>query len=199
MYASAFVLGFHGCDESVGERILRGEEHLTASNNNYDWLGGGIYFWENSPERALHWANFIKDHPTWFRAKVERPFVVGAILDLGRCLDLMDAASLTILKTAFGEMKASFAVAGAPLPNNEKGGPTDEDLVKRKLDCAVINYVHSLGEEQGLDGFDSVRGAFWEGTPIFDGSRIMDKTHIQICIRDPRSIRGYFRPILEED
>ncbi len=39
MYASAFVLGFHGCDESVGEQVLAGREPLAPSSNDYDWLG----------------------------------------------------------------------------------------------------------------------------------------------------------------
>ena len=47
------VLGFHGCDKSVADRILCSpSEHLLASNNSYDWLGNGIYFWLNDPERA---------------------------------------------------------------------------------------------------------------------------------------------------
>ena len=59
MYASAFVLGFHGCDESVGEKILAGKEQLKTSVNEYDWLGEVIYgLWENSPRRALDWAEF---------------------------------------------------------------------------------------------------------------------------------------------
>jgi hypothetical protein len=199
MYASAFVLGFHGCDESVGEKILRGEEHLSASDNDYDWLGSGIYFWENSPKRALHWAHFIKDHPGLFKTQIAKPFVVGAIIDLGRCLDLMEAGSLDMLKVGFEELKKGLDLVGAQLPKNEPGGPRDEDLVKRKLDCAVINYLHSLREEKGLDPFESVRGAFWEGTPVYEGSRIMDKTHIQLCVRGSKNIRGYFRPIPETD
>lgn len=53
-----------------------------------------------------------------------------------------------------------------------------------------------LREERGLPAFDTVRGHFPEGGPLFDGARIMARTHVQICVRTPeRSIRGYFRPI----
>jgi hypothetical protein len=44
MYASAFVLGFHGCDEAVGESVLAGRQNLVPSTNPHDWLGHGIYF-----------------------------------------------------------------------------------------------------------------------------------------------------------
>jgi hypothetical protein len=56
-----------------------------------DWLGTGIYFWENSARRALDWAKFAKEHPKFTRTQVRHPFVVGAIIDLGNCLDLLEA------------------------------------------------------------------------------------------------------------
>jgi hypothetical protein len=43
MFATSFVLGYHGCDEKIGERILAGE-HVSLSRNAYDWLGTGAYF-----------------------------------------------------------------------------------------------------------------------------------------------------------
>jgi len=61
--ASAFVLGYHGCNRAVGEKVIAGKEHLKASDNDYDWLGSGIYFWENSARRALDWANLVKANP----------------------------------------------------------------------------------------------------------------------------------------
>jgi len=49
------VLGYHGCDRTVGERVLRGEPFI-GSNNEYDWLGPGTYFWEANPQRGLEFA-----------------------------------------------------------------------------------------------------------------------------------------------
>jgi hypothetical protein len=42
--ASAFVLGFHGCDKTVGEKVLANRDNLKASENDFDWLGTGVYF-----------------------------------------------------------------------------------------------------------------------------------------------------------
>ena len=50
------VLGFHGCDISTYKKVLIDHENLKASDNQYDWLGNGIYFWENSYQRACDWA-----------------------------------------------------------------------------------------------------------------------------------------------
>ena len=33
-------------------------------------------------------------------------------------------------------------------------------LLKRHLDCAVINFVHLLREREGLEAFDTLRGVF---------------------------------------
>ena len=197
MYASAFVLGFHGCDADVGENILAGKDHLAPSKNDYDWLGHGIYFWENSPERAKQWAEFLANHSPRSRNRITKPFVVGAVIDLGNCLDLTEASSLGLVRSGFEEMKLAMESIGLDLPKNEPGARGDEDLLKRKLDCAVVNYVHAVRKDVDLlKPFDSVRGAFSEGEPLYEGAKIMAKTHIQVCIRDRSSIRGYFRPIL---
>jgi hypothetical protein len=46
-----------------------------------------------------------------------------------------------------------------------------------------------------LPSYDTVRGAFWEGGPIYPDARIEKKNHVQICVRNADSIIGYFRPI----
>ena len=88
------TIGFHGCDQSVVDKVIAGNENLLASTNDYDWLGSGIYFWENNEERA----------------------------------------------------------------------------------------------------YDSVRGVFWEGKPLYPNAGFAEKNHIQICICNPNCIKGYFLP-----
>lgn len=51
----SWVLGFHGTDEETVTRILNDHKgHLNHSANDYDWLGGGVYFWENDPVCVFH-------------------------------------------------------------------------------------------------------------------------------------------------
>ncbi|WP_234851529.1 hypothetical protein [Sinorhizobium meliloti] len=80
----AYVLGYHGCDKAVGMAALNGASPLLPSEKAYDWLGSGIYFWENDPERALEWATQKAESGAY-----KEPFVLGAIIDLGNCLDLI--------------------------------------------------------------------------------------------------------------
>ena len=193
--ASAFVLGYHGCDRTIGEEVLAGRASLKFSENDYDWLGSGIYFWENSARRALDWAKFARDNPQLTRARIRDPFVVGAIIDLGFCLDLLEAESIAVVAKGYQRMRESYEAAGAQMLENKKIGG---DLVIRRLDCAVINYIQVAREQEGEPAFDSVRAPFIEGNPLYENAGFHERTHIQICVRKPERIIGYFRPLLPD-
>jgi len=68
----AYVFGFHGLDEAVGRQVLNGKTELRHSTSSYDWLGHGIYFRENSLERAKQYA--IEDSQRK-DTKIKTPFV----------------------------------------------------------------------------------------------------------------------------
>ena len=194
MITPGIVLAYHGCDGEVGERILSGRGEVATSTNDYDWLGSGAYFWEGDPGRALEWARFLQSHPTSSRGKIRDPFVIGSIVVHGRCLDLAEADSLKILQKAYRRFEFIASLTDTPLPRNLPGGKGDDDLVRRHLDCAVINCLHASRADAGEPAFDTVRCPFFEGHPIFPGSKVATRTHIQWCIREPsKSIVGYFR------
>jgi hypothetical protein len=179
MKMGAFVLAYHGCDKKVGEDLLSGKTSFRSSQNEHDWLGHGIYFWENNPKRALDWAKFMSTHEK-FKQRVKDPFAVGAIIDLGNCLDLTEAISLELVEVGYQSLKDLFDLQERPLPENKPVGSGDEDLIRRNLDCAVINHVHYLRESEHRPAFNTVRGAFHEGEPLYPGAGIRRKTHIQI-------------------
>ena len=53
-FPNEFVYGYHGCSRDVAEMLLSGKDvSLNSSENDYDWLGSGIYFWEEAPSKAL--------------------------------------------------------------------------------------------------------------------------------------------------
>lgn len=134
-YQPSFSLGFHGCDAAVGEALLAGKtKHLKPSVKVFDWLGHGIYFWEGNPARAQEWAKH--GHK---KGKIKTPFVVGAIIDLRRCLDLFDKDGLLQVRTAYVELTKTLKLAGTDLPGNVGNTP---DKAGRKLDCALLNYLH---------------------------------------------------------
>lgn len=190
---AGLILGFHGCDQSIIDNILLGKEDLKQSNNTYDWLGHGIYFWENSPSRALEFAEFLKDHPQKSKNPVKTPAVIGAVIDLGYCLDFTDYSNLQLLKDGYELLMTAISKSEIKLANKPIG--ENKDLLWRDLDCAVIETLHSLRTtSSGLRSFDSVRGVFWEGDDIYPNAGFKEKNHIQICIRNKNCIKGLFAP-----
>jgi len=187
-YQPSFILGFHGCDKSVGEDILSGAKvHLRPSEKAWDWLGHGIYFWEGNLARAWEWAHARRDE-----GKIAEPFVLGAIIDLRHCLDLFDLNAMGQVAATHKAVQKAFENAGKELPKNT--GPTP-DKAGRKLDCLVLNTLHDLRKASKQPEYDSVRGPFLEGDPIYTDAGFRSHSHIQICIRDTACIKGYFRPI----
>jgi len=158
---------------------------LIPRNKSYHWLGDGIYFWENDPHRALEWAQEKSS-----RGELEDPFVIGAAIDMGRCLDLHSRDNQKLLVEAHADISALFAAAGKPMPKNKKAPKDDrDDDVLRFLDCAVINHLNTL-----LPPFDTVRGLFIEGDPIYSGAKLFNKTHSEIAVRNLSCIKGCFIP-----
>lgn len=182
------VVGYHGCDAAVAERLLRGEA-FKPSQNDYDWLGHGIYFWEFGYDRALQ---FAKDQQR--RGKVKDPAVVGALIQLGNCFDLMDVRFTTLLGETYASWLSLAREFGDELPRN--AGRT-EDLLLRRLDCAVINWSLTLFSARKGVSYDSVRCGFVEGEPCFEGSGIRRQSHVQVSVRNPGCIVGVFRPNME--
>jgi len=195
------ILGFHGCDESVRDRLLTQPDEIVFSKEKYDWLGHGMYFWENNYRRAFQWAEDKRA-----RGRIEKPAVIGAILFLDHCCDFLDSSYINLLKKYFDIMEAAYTAVNKKLPEN-KDLPHDryKDKILRELDCAVIEFMHGkvlYNIQNGIDNdsfsikrvFDSTRGVFTEGGPVFTGAGILEKSHIQICIRNPNCIKGFFLP-----
>lgn len=171
------VLAFHGTSRKVAEKILSGESELKSSSHSWEWLGDGVYFWENAPERALRWA---------IEREKEEPTVIGAIIQVGRCLNLMDKSSNLPVIQAYERVSKLFDANQIPLPENNGKF--------HYRDAIVLNYVHRIAE-LNMASYDTVRAAYIEGDPLFEGTEIRSDTHIQICVRDPKkSIVAYFRP-----
>jgi len=184
--SSGYIIGYHSCDKELGLRLINGQDDLKPSTNTWDWLGEGIYFWEDDPYRALQYALENAEGKQKNAAPAKIPFVVGAVIDLGKCLNLVEIESLAILSEAHKGLSQLMDIANKKMPVNNKKN--------RALDCAVLNYVHQSNATKNIEPYDSVRCAFPEGDQAFPGSMITDRLHIQLCVRNPEMIKGYFLP-----
>jgi len=115
--SSSFVLGYHGCDRDVGETLLAHSEQFKPSGNDYDWLGGGTYFWEANPVRRLEFACQLQARRQGTPNEIREPYVVGAILDLRFCLDLMSSTGMRAVQQSYRELNDAFAKASKGLPS----------------------------------------------------------------------------------
>lgn len=177
---TGLVLGYHGCSREVADRLIGGEA-FRPSQNPYDWLGDGVYFWESDPVRALQWANDAVARKSYNDAAV-----IGAVLDLELCLDLTTQSSLDVIRTAYEDLQTLVDSLGETLVENRSG-------LLRQRDNAVLNYLY---ESMPEPKFQTVRGVFTEGDWLYPGARIHSQTHVQIAVRDLNCIKGVFRPAM---
>jgi hypothetical protein len=200
------VIGFHGCERAVRDQLLNKPNKIVYSRQPYDWLGHGMYFWENNYTRAFQWAE-----DKMRRGAIQNPAVIGGVLYLGYCCDFLDAKYIQMLKVHHKAMADYYKAASMEMPQN-KDLPQDKykDKILRELDCAVIERMHEkyslqaqaeIKEKGFTEGkvFDSTRAVFTEGGPVFEGAGLFEKSHIQICIRNPNCILGFFLPRKEID
>lgn len=129
------------------------------------------------------------------KKKYKDPGVVGAVIDLGHCLDLTTRIGLDEICAAYELLRDSYKESGYSLPQNDGG----DDLFRRELDCQVIQALHQFREDQGLLPYDSVRAPFLEDKPLYEGAGFRLKNHIQIAVRKIDCIKGYFYPIKREN
>lgn len=180
MTPSGIILGYHGCGAEVAERVVTGKDTLKPSRNGHDWLGEGIYFWVYDARRAMEWAT---EH-------TGEPVAVGGIINLGRCLNLVEREAVEEVAAAYGHLREFTERHEAVMPRNRRGANI--------LDNRVIEYLHFLRKRENQPAYDTVMGYFAEGRPIYEGAELRHQNHLQICVRNPRSITGYFLPQAEE-
>ena len=177
------VFGFHGCDRLVFDEVVRGRSRARPGYERLRPARRGRLPLGNSHDRAPGWAARSRS--------VSTPAVIGSAIDLSRCLNLIDSEYTDILAAEFEIMRGWYERLGIPLPTN--GGRGDGEPLRR-LDCAVIEHLHTFYDEIPEARFDTLRGLFSEVGPAFPGSCIRTRTHVQICVRNPNCIKGYFAP-----
>ena len=156
------VTGFHGCHIETAMNIVSGVG-FKHSENGYDWLGTGVYFWEDAPDRAAEWAHsrFGTDGA-----------VISATITLGNSLNLLDITHFNWLKDSYN----GLVTRSLNLPTNKNK--------RHYLDYIVVDTYCEDTIVQGASPFQTVRACFPEGPALYPGSRILRETHIQVSVRD---------------
>jgi hypothetical protein len=175
MKKSIEVYGDRGTSQAQAASILR--NGFQASDNDYDWLGTGVYFFQDAPLRAEQLAR--ERHP-------QNPAVICAVIRLENCIGLFDINWVPQLKNVYNLFVQQYRSTDRPLP---KQNP-DRSKAHR-LDCAFFNYASKfLSSEQ--QPVESIRAVFVEGKRIFSDSAIFDLAHVQIAIKNRALIKQYY-------
>lgn len=168
---SSHVYGYHGTYRKAAGSIL--EMGYDVSNNNYDWLGKGIYFFQDGLGRAAYWA---KQKCRTRRLPPSDAVVLRSTISLEKCFDLVDIGCIELLTDGFNAFQAFCLNNRLDLP--KQGGK------RNRLDCAVINYTIQNALESRGESIHSVRSVFEEDEPVYPSSAITRRGHIQIAVRD---------------
>jgi hypothetical protein len=171
------AVGYHGTSAESARAILEPGEKTTErflfSENDTDWLGKGVYFFQDAPFRAREWPTIRVPPPR----RTENPVVLCAEINLIDCLDLIDIEAAEKIARWYPTMEMHYQKSEKLLPVNRGG--------KHDFDCALINYAVDRLEEKGKK-ISVVRAAFIEGKPIAPGSHLYSRAHIQIVVRPYR-------------
>ena len=142
------------------------ESGFQLSQNPYDWLGDGVYFFQDASERAWEWAR---------ESYGEEAAVIGAEIRLVECLDLLDIKWTKVIAEAYNQFLDHYKRSGLNLPRQTSGA--------HRLDREVINYAVGVWAEKGII-FRCVRASFSEGHPVYPDSALHQRSHVQIAVRD---------------
>ncbi len=167
MTGSTSAIGYHGTSKSAVDSIL--DYNLIQSDNPYDWLGIGFYFFQDAPVRAKIWAVERKTEPA----------VIGAVISLENCIDLLDIDWWDTLTKSHDFIKRKFEREHKPMPT-QMGG-------RHNLDKTVLDYVVDKLENQGIH-YNSIRAIFREGDSPYPGSDFRNLDHVQIAVRSKDAI-----------
>lgn len=171
------VVAYHGTRRETALRIVTGETKFVQSQNDDDWLGHGVYFWEHAPEQAWAWARQRY-------AKSSTVAVLGALVRLGQCFDLLDPANSRVLGALHKDMLSEYEQRRQTVPKNFKA--------KKYLDCATMQFAYVALKAQGFV-VQTSRGVYVPARGsgrLWKNSWLSQEAHIQLCVRDSSCIMG---------
>lgn len=163
------VIGYHGTCREYSRKIL--SDGFELSRNEYDWLGDGIYFFQDAPNHAMEWAKKVHG---------KKSVVLATEINLAECMDLIDLPWANFLADIHDNFLYTLKENSIQIPRQTNGA--------HRLDRSVINFAIKTLEESSIK-ISSVRAAFLEGNPVYPNSALFEKSHIQIAVREQSIIQ----------
>lgn len=146
-------IGYHGTEKEKADVIIASKKFI-ESNSGKDWLGKGVYFFEDDIQQAI---NFVSK-----ARKVESYKIIKANIKSNKWLDLIKVENYSELQVIAEELeKRNLSI-----------------LKKYKLNNAVIiDFMYKI------EKFDVVSAVFEYNNKRIKNSNIMPM-QIQICVKN---------------
>ena len=214
------LIGYHGCDITTRDGFVSGKLIPKISQNAYDWLYDGLYFFEGDSDRALKLAKAASErsNQALTRHPIATPAVVGVVLDIDRIFDLSTQHGIENFSAATSSLESAYKELGKQPPQNSPAFDGDTENLHRAFDREVCKFVHAMRKKAHLDAialaaeaflnqkdatefsaqivqtapYQASRGAYEQGKLIDPSSANYNDTHLQIAVHDLSCIKGWF-------
>ena len=172
------VSGYHGYLEERFNDYESKNFHLSTHNGN--WLGTGLYFFQDAPLYARGWAKFIARKKLTSDKKNIQFKVMKARVNLDQCLCFCGKPAQSLFLRIRKMYDTYLSKMGWNIENQE---------TYHYLDNSIVETISQLAVDLGFE-VKSVRGAFPSGKDLSYSGLLKDMTHIQFTLR-----KGYFNLI----
>lgn len=162
----AKIKAYHAGDVEKIEHFLACRQYMASSYSTNNWLGEGLYFWENNPIKAEKWL-----------IQKNKGAIMECDIDTENLLNLLEDNDDS--ESFFEQAKALSQKHGTILLNNRSSQ-------NFQLDCKIFNEY----KKGCLNQFSGIRMAFYLGESITKDGNIYTGQHIQICLWDVSAIKN---------
>lgn len=154
-------VGYHGTSKESAKYIVK-EKTFPVSMDEEEWLGKGVYFFENDKLQAIDWCTKARKYSEWA--------VIRSNLEVCTVVDLIDKGTYNRFKEIAIKM--------------EKRYKTKKDKSPRKLINSVV-----LEAMYKIEKYDMVRAAFPVPSEKPADRTNICAMQIQLCVRNRNCIK----------
>ena len=166
----SLVKAYHAGELEEIDAFIKQRSGIRHSSRQGEWLGEGVYFWENDPVRAEEW-QIQKNKGAILECEIDTSFLLNLLVKSEHTIEFYDRAR-----------QRAENLAKSPNLRNQRSAQ------KFDLDHQVFRESQPYFQlEKGLCG---VRMAFFLGESITLDGNIFENQHIQICLWDVTAIEN---------
>lgn len=156
----ALIKAYHAGDFHEITDFIQSQSYITPSCNSSNWLGNGVYFWENDASRAELW-----------QLQKSKGLILECDIDTRNLLNLLEHSN---------EAQQFFSDAHTRSMKYKNTILNNRATQRFDLDCKIFNTLPRDIKTE----FAGIRMAFFLGDSVSEDGNLFTDQHIQICLWD---------------